>query len=38
MAMKNKKDLNYYLNLPWTYIIQTSQDKKNKTFYIISVD
>lgn len=38
MAMKNKKDINYYLNLPWTYTIETERDDANKTIYIVSVN
>lgn len=32
------KDLNYYLNLNWRYIIETAKDENNKTYYIISVE
>lgn len=35
--MKNKKDLNYYLNLPWTYTIERAFHKK-KMYYIIRVN
>lgn len=32
-----KKDLNYYLDLPWTYTIETAYDKGEK-YYIIGVN
>jgi antitoxin HicB len=35
--MKNKKNLDYYLNLPWTYTIETETYKKS-TYYIIRVN
>ena len=35
--MKHKKDLDYYLNLPWTYTIET-ETYKNKSYYIIRVN
>lgn len=35
--MKNKKDLNYYLNLPWTYTIE-NEVHKGKSYYIIRVN
>lgn len=35
--MKNKKDLKYYLNLPWTYTIET-EVHKGKSYYIIRVN
>ncbi len=34
---KNKKDINYYLNLPWTYTIETAQEDE-KTLYIVHVN
>lgn len=35
--MKNKKDLDYYINLPWTYTIET-EEHKGKSYYIIRVN
>ncbi len=35
--MKNKKNLDYYLNLPWTYTIET-ESYKGKSYYIIRVN
>lgn len=35
--MKNKKDLNYYLNLPWTYTVET-EFFEGKLYYIIQVN
>lgn len=35
--MKHKKDLNYYLSLPWTYTIET-ESYKGKTYYVIRVN
>jgi antitoxin HicB len=32
-----KKDLNYYLNLPWTYTVETAYDKGEK-YYILRVN
>lgn len=34
---KIKKDINYYLNLPWTYTIETERDD-NEFIYIIRVN
>lgn len=34
---KNRKDLNYYLNLPWTYTIETAQED-GKILYIVHVN
>lgn len=40
MATKKeiKKDLQYYLNLPWTFTLEQSQDAKNQKIYIIHVN
>src|SRR5947207_14962597 len=40
MAIKKeiKKDLNYYLNLPWTFTIEQSIDEKTGRVYIIYVN
>jgi antitoxin HicB len=35
--IKSKKDLNYYLNLPWTYTIET-ETHEGLTYYIIRVN
>jgi antitoxin HicB len=35
--MKDKKDLDYYLSLPWTYTIET-ETHKGSTYYIIRVN
>jgi antitoxin HicB len=37
MVMKNK-NLNYYLSLPWTYTIETTQDENGNSLYIVSVN
>ena len=34
---KNKKDIKYYLNLPWTYTIETEKDN-DEFIYIIRVN
>lgn len=36
-TIKNKKDLSYYLNLPWTYTIE-NEAHKGKSYYIIRVN
>ncbi len=37
--MKKKiKDINYYLNLPWTYTITTERDDKGKNIFIVHVN
>lgn len=39
MATKNKtKDVNYYLNLPWTYTIGTEKDENGKLIYVVQVN
>lgn len=35
--MKSKKDIKYYLSLPWTYSIET-ETHKGKSYYIIRVN
>lgn len=35
--VKDKKDLKYYLNLPWTYTIET-ETHKGSSYYIIRVN
>jgi len=36
---KNKKDVSYYLNLPWTYTIETEpDDQTQEILYIVSVN
>lgn len=35
--MKNKKDLDYYLNLPWTYTIE-NESYKGKNYFVIYVN
>ena len=38
MAIKNnKKDINYYLNLPWTYTIETTRET-GELIYIVHVN
>lgn len=34
---KNKKDINYYLNLPWSYIIETMHENE-KLIYVVHVN
>lgn len=36
--MKNKKDLKQYLNLPWTYTIETDVDEEGNKLFIVSVN
>ncbi len=36
--MKNKKDLEYYLNLPWSYTIETDTDNEGNRIFILSVN
>lgn len=33
----NNKDINYYMNLPWTYVIQQDVDAKGKLIYVVSI-
>jgi len=35
---KKAKDINYYLNLPWTYTIATENDEKGKNIYIVHIN
>jgi len=37
MDMKNKKTIEYYLNLPWTYTIKTAKEEE-KVIYILCVN
>lgn len=32
------KNINYYLNMPWTYTIQASHDEKNRPLYTVCVN
>lgn len=34
----SKKELDYYLNLPWTYTIEQAKDEQNKKIYIVRVN
>lgn len=34
----NYKRLEYYLNLPWTYTIETDFDENNKHIFIVKVN
>jgi len=38
MDKKSLKDINYYLNLPWTYTLETDKDNDGKKFYILRVN
>lgn len=39
MVMKSKKkDLEFYLNLPWTYTIEMDKDNEGNRIYIASVN
>lgn len=39
MAIKKKiKDIKYYMNLPWTYTVETEQDEKGKKVYVVHVN
>lgn len=37
MAMAHKKDVNYYLNLPWTYTVETTPESGQR-LYIVHVN
>jgi len=37
MKMNNKKKLDYYLDLPWTYTIETTKED-GKILYVVSVN
>ena len=37
MATQNKKDINYYLNLPWTYTVETTREN-GELLYIVHVN
>jgi predicted RNase H-like HicB family nuclease len=36
-SIKYTKDIQYYLDLPWTYIIEQAHDEKNRKIYIVRV-
>jgi predicted RNase H-like HicB family nuclease len=36
--MKNKKNIAYYLDLPWTYTIEIGKDDKGGKIYIVEVN
>ena len=39
MGTKKKyKNLNYYLNLPWTYTVERARDENGKKIYIVRVN
>lgn len=40
MVTKKKvnKNIEYYLNLPWTYTIETEKDEKGKPIYVVYVN
>jgi antitoxin HicB len=39
MVIKKKtKNINYYLNLPWTYTIETEKDEQGKPIYVVHVN
>lgn len=40
MATKNNahKNIKYYLDLPWTYTIETEKDEKGKSPYVVHVN
>jgi len=37
-AKGNSRDINYYLNLPWTYTVQIGHDNDKNIIYIICVN
>lgn len=40
MVIENKinKNIEYYLNLPWTYTIETEEDEKGNPIYVVYVN
>ena len=38
VTQKKIKNINYYLNLPWTYTIETEHDEKGKNIYVVHVN
>ena len=38
VTKKINKDLDYYLNLPWTYTIEEDLDRAGKKIYVISIN
>jgi len=38
VSKKIKKDLNYYLNLPWTYIIEQERDENGDNLFVIKIN
>jgi predicted RNase H-like HicB family nuclease len=38
MVAKKNKNIDYYLNLPWSYTIEQAVDENNKKIYIIRVN
>jgi predicted RNase H-like HicB family nuclease len=40
MAIKKRinKNIKYYLNLPWTYTVETEKDEKENLIYVIHVN
>ncbi len=35
---KQYKNLNYYLNLPWTYTVEQSKDENKNKIYVVCVN
>ena len=35
---KRYKNLNYYLNLPWTYTVEQSRDENENKIYVVQVN
>lgn len=38
MVIKKVKNLNYYRNLPWTYIVEEDKDNDGNKIYIVKVN
>lgn len=38
VTRKKTKNINYYLNLPWTYTIETEKDERGKNIYVVHVN
>lgn len=37
-SKKKYKNLNYYLNLPWTYTVEQARDEKKNKIYVVRVN
>jgi predicted RNase H-like HicB family nuclease len=38
VVKKQYKNLNYYLNLPWTYTVEQAKDENDNKIYVVCVN